>query len=69
MQMAKDFIEKKGKDPKTRISRLPELGEDTHFKSFFNGFYPCLSHDFASQKQMGGATATGAAEVEKLANQ
>jgi len=42
MLMAKDFIQQKGKDPKTRISRLPEFGEDTHFKSFFNGFYPCI---------------------------
>jgi hypothetical protein len=24
---------------------LPEFGEDVHFKSFFNGFYPCIKQD------------------------
>jgi hypothetical protein len=69
MLMAKDFIARKGKDPRTRITRLPEFGEDVHFKSFFNGFYPCIKQDFARWKQMDGAAgATGAAEVEALAN-
>lgn len=71
MLMAKEFIQQKGKDPKTRITRLPEFGEDTHFKSFFNGFYPMIKQDYAiaRSKQMdGGAGATGAEDVEKLAN-
>lgn len=42
MKTAKDFIELKGKPKNTRISRIPEFGEDVHFKSFFNGFYPCI---------------------------
>lgn len=70
MQMAKDFILQKNKDPKTRITRLPEFGEDVHFKSFFNGFYPCIKQDCGKYRQMDTATtATGVAEVEKLANQ
>lgn len=70
MLIAKDFIEQKGKPKNTRISRLPELGEDVHFKSFFAGFYPCVSRDAGRARQLDeSATATGAAEVEKLANQ
>jgi hypothetical protein len=42
MQSAKDFIAQKGKNPKTKVSRIPEMAEDVHFKSFFNGFYPCV---------------------------
>lgn len=70
MLMAKDFITQNGKPTNTRITRLPEFGEDVHFKSFFNGFYPCIKQDYAKFKTMDpGATATGAAEVDKLANQ
>jgi len=72
MLIAKDFIIKNGKPANTRITRLPEFGEDVHFKSFFNGFYPCIKQDFAiaKSKQMdGNATATTASDVEKLANQ
>jgi len=70
MLIAKDFITMKGKPSNTRITRLPEFGEDVHFKSFFNGFYPCIKQDFGKQKSMGSAdTATTASDVEKLANQ
>lgn len=47
MKFAKDFIEQKGKPKNTQITRLPEFGEDVHFKSFFNDFYPCVKQDFA----------------------
>ncbi len=43
MRYAKDFIEQKNKPKNTKICRLPEFGEDVHFKSFFNGFYPCIN--------------------------
>ena len=70
MLIAKDFIQKNGKPANTKISRLPEFGEDVHFKSFFNGFYPCIKQDFAKWKQLdSAATATTASDVEKLANQ
>ena len=67
--MAKDFIIQKGKPTNTRITRLPEFGEDVHFKSFFNGFYPCIKQDFAKHQFKGIADATGAPEVDKMANQ
>ena len=52
MKTAKDFIEQKGKAKNTQISRLPEFGEDVHFKSFFNGFYPCIKQDFGQWNQL-----------------
>lgn len=69
MLYAKDFIQQKGKPSNTRITRLPEFGEDTHFKSFFNGFYPMIKQDFSKAKNLDpNALATGEAEVEKMAN-
>jgi len=50
MQFAKQFINDKGKPKNTRISRIPEGAEDAHFKSFFNGFYPCIKQDFGKWK-------------------
>ena len=70
MLIAKDFIIKRGKPSNTRITRLPEFGEDVLFKSFFNGFYPCLKQNFAKIKGLDeSATATTAADIEKMANQ
>jgi hypothetical protein len=67
MKFAKDFIEQKGKPKNTRISRIPEFGEDVHFKSFFNGFYPCIKQDFGKWK---GADMDAGPnlDVDKLAN-
>ena len=33
------FLKKKNKPPGTRVTRLVEGAEDTHFRSFFDGFY------------------------------
>jgi len=52
MKFAKDFIEEKGKPKNTKVSRIPEGAEDTHFKSFFNGFYPCIAQDYGQFKNM-----------------
>eukprot|EP00347_Sterkiella_histriomuscorum_P023803 403333332 len=67
MLTAKNFIEQKGKPKNTRISRIPEHAEDTHFKSFFNGFYPCLKQDFGVAKGFDATTAN--LDIEKMANQ
>ena len=66
MKTAKDFIEQKGKPKNTRITRLPEFGEDVHFKSFFNGFYPCIAQDYGKFKNIDPATAN--LDIEKMAN-
>ena len=66
MKTAKDFIEQKGKPKNTRISRIPEFGEDVHFKSFFNGFYPCISQDYGKGK--GLDTNTANLDIDKVAN-
>jgi len=52
MKFAKDFIDQKGKPKNTKISRIPEGAEDTHFKSFFNGFYPCIAQDYGQFKNL-----------------
>jgi hypothetical protein len=67
MKYAKDFIEQKGKPKNTQISRLPEFGEDVHFKSFFNGFYPCIAQDYGKFKNLDTNTAN--LDLEKVANQ
>lgn len=33
------FLKKKNKPKGTRVTRIVEKGEDSHFKSFFEGFY------------------------------
>lgn len=66
MKIAKDFIEQKGKPKNTKITRLPEFGEDVHFKSFFNGFYPCISQDYGKFKNLD--TNTASYDIEKMAN-
>jgi hypothetical protein len=32
-------LKKKNKPPGTRVTRIVEGAEDTHFRSFFDGFY------------------------------
>ena len=66
MLTAKNFIEQKGKPKNTRITRLPEFGEDAHFKSFFNNFYPCIQQDFGIAKGYDANTAN--LDIEKMAN-
>ena len=67
MLIAKDFIQEKGKPTNTRITRLPEFGEDVHFKSFFNGFYPCIKQDFGNLKGLDMSQANF--QVDQMANQ
>lgn len=67
MRYAKEFIEQKGKPSNTKISRIPEFGEDVHFKSFFNGFYPCIKQDYGKFKNLDTSTANN--DINKLANQ
>lgn len=57
MLYAKTFIEEKGKPKNTQISRVPENAEDVHFKSFFNGFYPCIVQDYGQFKNLDTSTA------------
>lgn len=66
MRIAKEFIERNGKPANTRITRLPEFGEDVHFKSFFNGFYPCIKQDYGKFKNYDTNTANN--DIDKLAN-
>ena len=66
MQYAKNFIEQKGKPKNTRISRIPEGTEDTYFKSFFNGFYPCIAQDYGQFK--GLDTDKKNLDMDKVAN-
>jgi hypothetical protein len=40
--IGKSFVKSHNKPKGTRVSRIVENAEDTHFKSFFNGFYPIL---------------------------
>ena len=65
MMFAKEFIEQKGKPKNTRISRIPEFAEESHFKSFFNGFYPCIKQDYRDFK--GGITGTGEFDMGVMA--
>jgi len=65
MRFAKEFIEQKGKPKNTRISRIPEFGEDVHFKSFFNGFYPCIKQDFRDFRN--DMVATGEFDMGEMA--
>jgi hypothetical protein len=68
MKTAKDFIEQKGKPKNTQISRLPEFGEDVHFKSFFNNFYPCIKQDFGQWNQLDTGTSANQ-DLDKVTNQ
>lgn len=43
--IGKGFVEKNKKPKGTRVTRIVENGEDSYFKSFFNGFYPILTVD------------------------
>jgi hypothetical protein len=47
---------------------LPEFGEDVHFKSFFNGFYPCIKQDFGQWNNLNTDTHANQ-DLERLANQ
>ena len=67
MKIAKDFITEKQKPAKTQISRLPENGEDSHFKSFFNDFYPPIKQDYGEWKQLDTDTHANQ-DLEKVAN-
>ena len=67
MKLAKDFFSEKAKPSNTRVTRLVEKGEDVHFKSFFNGFYPCIKQDAGKFKAMKD-TATTEADLEKMVN-
>ena len=40
--IGKSFVKNHNKPKGTRVTRIVENGEDVHFKSFFNGFYPIL---------------------------
>lgn len=40
--IGKSFVKSHNKPKGTRVVRIVENAEDTHFKSFFNGFYPIL---------------------------
>lgn len=42
LQIGKGFVSSKNKPKGTRVTRIVENGEDYHFKSFFDGFYPML---------------------------
>lgn len=68
MLTAKAFIDSKGKPKNTKISRIPEGAEDTHFKSFFNGFYPCVKQDYGVGVK-GFSADTANFDLEKIANQ
>lgn len=67
MKFAKDFIEQKNKAKNTKVSRIPEGAEDTHFKSFFNGFYPCIAQDYGQFKNLD--TDRKNLDMAKVANQ
>ena len=43
--VGKSFVKAHSKPEGTRVSRVCENCEDTHFKSFFNGFYPIAQVD------------------------
>jgi hypothetical protein len=43
--VGKSFVKAHNKPEGTRVSRVCENCEDTHFKSFFNGFYPIAVQD------------------------
>ena len=68
MLTAKAFIDSKGKPKNTKISRIPEGAEDTHFKSFFNGFYPCVKQDYGVGVK-GFSADTASFDLDKIANQ
>lgn len=46
--IGKSFVKSHNKPKGTRVSRIVENGEDVHFKSYFNGFYPILKKDHGS---------------------
>jgi hypothetical protein len=65
--VGKSFVKAHNKPEGTRVSRVCENCEDTHFKSFFNGFYPIAVVDH------GGAfmdsTTSANQQMDKVANE
>lgn len=43
------FLKQKNKPPGTRITRIVEGAEDTHFRSFFDGFYGKKKEEIKTQ--------------------
>ena len=65
--IGKSFVKAHNKPQGTRVSRIVENAEDTHFKSFFNGFYPILKVEHGGS--MGFDTSvTASQDMSKLAN-
>ena len=66
--IGKSFLKTKNKPKGTRVSRIVEQAEDTHFKSFFNGFYPILKVEHGAS--LGYDTSvTANQDMDKVANQ
>ena len=56
MKIAKDYVKNNNKPAGTKITRLPQGTEDSTFKSFFDGFYPCLKEDFGTSALAAGTS-------------
>ena len=64
IKYARDFVKENNKPKGTQISRVPQGCEDTHFKSFFENFYPMVKQDFGADT---GTTANQ--DISKVAQQ
>jgi gelsolin len=63
--IGKSFLKTKNKPKGTRVTRIVENAEDSHFKSFFNNFYPILKVDHGDMDK----NVTANQDMEKVANQ
>ena len=67
LAIGKGFVKAHNKPKGTRVSRIVENAEDTHFKSFFQDFYPILKVEHGGH--MGYDTSvTANQDMDKLAN-
>lgn len=65
--IGKSFVKAHNKPKGTRVTRIVENAEDTHFKSFFNGFYPILKQEHGHQLGY-DESITQNQDFDKLAN-
>lgn len=64
--IGKSFVKQHNKPKGTRVSRIVENGEDVHFKSYFNGFYPILKKEHGASLGF-DMSVTQHQDMEKLA--
>lgn len=70
VKYARDFVKNNNKPKGTKISRIAQGCEDTRFKSFFEGFYQMVSHNFDNVSTVQGfGHVSGDQDINKVASQ